>query len=283
MADETIQSTHLQTFPYQEAFLAIELTLDDATKLSKAELATALAPYEFMPSVAVTGTDDHLYEKLVDVAMYSGMSAATVTERQDAIRHHFADFRVVAQYTEQQVQDILKDDSMLKNAKKVQACVNNAKRFVKILTKNASIAEYFNTFGPFDSDEKIQRFRDTLIAKFSFLGAITVYHYMMDLKMPVAKPDRVLQRIFYRLGLTADPHIKRQSDELTEHLWNVVQHAQAFANASAKSIRCVDITFMGLGQEKIVEFGLEGTCLESQPKCHRCQAVEFCTMPQIAT
>jgi len=283
MANKTIQNTHLQVFPYQEAFLAVQRTLDSATRLSESELATAVVPYDFPPSVTVAGSDEHLYAKLVDVAMYSGIASTKVTERLPSIRRHFADFRVVAQYTEQQVHDILKDNAMLKHPAKVRACVSNAKRFVNILAKNASIAEYFNTFGPFDTDERLQRFRDALIAKFSFLGGTTVYHYMMELKLPVAKPDRVLRRVFHRLGLTADPHLKRESDELTEHLWSVVQEARAFAKAAAKNIRLVDITFMGFGQEEIVEFGLEGTCLEDHPKCHQCQAVEFCTMPQIAT
>jgi DNA-3-methyladenine glycosylase I len=264
-------------FPYQEAFAALQHTIRSASTISSEALSKALEPYNFTARVVVTGSDDELYKKLVEVVFYSGMKAATVTAYLSRVHEHFCDFRSVATYTPEQVAAIIADNKMLQHPKKIQACVKNARRFVEILKSHDAIADYFNSFGRFDVDENVVRFRDALIKQFSFLSDITVYHYMMDLGINVAKPDRVLSRVFHRLGLVADPKAERSRREQRLYFWETVQQARAFAATTGESIRRVDISVMAFGQQEIAEFGLAGTCLEATPQCGACQVKPFCT------
>jgi DNA-3-methyladenine glycosylase I len=271
------ESSHFHPFAYRDTFAALQRTLHEATTLSSEALSERFATYDFAPGVTVVGTDDQLYKKLVEVVFYSGMNASKVTKRMQRIHAHFADFRLVAQYTPEQITAITGDQEMLKHPQKIQACVKNAKRFVHILASHASIADYFNSFGSFDVDANLERFRDALIEQFGFLSEITVYHYMMELALNVAKPDRVLSRVFHRLGLVSAPKIKRDVREKRQYYWDTIQQARAFATATGENIRRVDISVMALGQEQIVEFGLKGICLEVAPRCGVCQVKPFCT------
>lgn len=45
--------------------------------------------------------------------------------------------------------------------------------------------------------------RVALQERFEYLGEITVYHVLTDIGLPVLKPDRVVTRMFARLGITA--------------------------------------------------------------------------------
>lgn len=97
---------------------------------------------------------------------------------------------------------------------------------------------------------------------------------MMDVGLPVMKPDIVVSRIFYRLGLIPHEEIKNDSD--TEA---VVRQGEQFAAATGHPIRYIDIVFVCYGQVKGGDVGLErGICLgdKFKPRCEVCQVTDEC-------
>ena len=91
---------------------------------------------------------------------------------------------------------------------------------------------------------------------------------MTDIGLPVLKPDRVIARIFKRLGLIEDE----------KQILKTVLQGQKFSNATELPIRYIDICFVKYGQKgEDIELGLDdGICLERNPKCHECGIKEYC-------
>ena len=104
------------------------------------------------------------------------------------------------------------------------------------------------------------------------MGLIMPYHFMMDIGFPVLKPDLVLSRIFYRLGLTKSERVKNDDDAE-----EVVEQGRRFASATGHPIRYIDIVFVLYGQVREIDFGLErGICLGDRPRCDLCQITSDC-------
>ena len=101
----------------------------------------------------------------------------------------------------------------------------------------------------------------------SGLGQITTYHFMTDIGLPVLKPDRVICRIFQRLGLIED----------TDQLLKTVIQGRKFAAATGHPIRYIDIVFVSFGQVANAGWGMpRGICLGDKPSCQICDAKVYC-------
>jgi DNA-3-methyladenine glycosylase I len=263
---------------YKKLFLAAEKNLYDHTTLKEKELTAALKEFADREACIVVGNkaDNTFFKQLVAVAFYSGFSAEQIGKRKKAIEKYFSNWEVAAGYSEKAVNLMLEDADMLRNPLKIKGCIENAKMFGEILKKHKSISAYLNSFGPFDSDEKLFNLSKVLRKTFSYLGPITVYHFMMDIGLDVLKPDRVICRIFHRLGITDDPKIKKTGQRRDSFLWSVVVRGRLFAAAAQKSIRYIDIVFVANGQEEISTLGLVGICVEEKPKCTICSMRPLC-------
>lgn len=100
------------------------------------------------------------------------------------------------------------------------------------------------------------RLRDELESIFYGLGKVTSFHFLIDIGKPVLKPDRVICRVFERLGLI----------ENREQLLEAVLQGRKFAEATGYPIRYIDIVFVAYGQVKSSEYGIDrGICLEENP------------------
>ena len=145
--------------------------------------------------------DDDYHRILVEVVFYSGFRAATVTSKLPIIHAHFPGYKATASYGEDQIERILHDPAMIKNRVKVNACVENARAFAAIVAKYGSFVAYINSYRPRESAANLDRLRCDVDQNFKGLGKITSYHFLTEIGMPVLKPDRVIKRIFTRLGL----------------------------------------------------------------------------------
>lgn len=150
---------------------------------------------------------------------------------------------------------------MLKNKRKISAVINNAKKFKEIVQKYGSFHNYIESYNSTTSFENLMLFKEDLEANFDYLGGITVYHFMTDIGLPVLKPDRVIVRIFRRIGLI----------ENEKQLLKTIIHEKKFAIATENSIRYIDIIFVSYGQESEI-----GVCLLKNPKCHLCGLTNIC-------
>ena len=156
---------------------------------------------------------------------------------------------------------------MIRNRAKIKACIKNAYIFRDLVQKHGSIQNYFEMFSPHTSFENMMRLKDEIENHFYRLGKITVFHFLTDIGLPVLKPDRVICRIFERLGLI----------ESRKNILETIIQGRKFAEATGLPIRYIDIVFVAYGQVRSSEFGIErGICLEEKPSCILCNAKSFC-------
>jgi DNA-3-methyladenine glycosylase I len=213
-------------------------------------------------------TDSEYFDLLTAIVFYSGFRAETVTKKMDIIKGHFPSYNVVALYDEKKISEIMNDKLMIKNERKIRGCIKNAQVFDDIIKKHGSFAGYVNAFKPAGSFEDLMLFKEEVAWKFDYLGGITAYHFLTDIGLPVLKPDRVITRIFKRIGLI----------ESEDQLLKTVIQGRKFAQVTRQPERYIDMVFVKYGQmgeEK--ELGLDdGICLEKKPKCNLCGIVEYC-------
>jgi DNA-3-methyladenine glycosylase I len=83
---------------------------------------------------------------------------------------------------------------------------------------------------------------------------------MTDIGLNVLKPDRVICRIFKRLGLIADEN----------QLLSTVLQGRKFQQQTGHSIRYIDIVLVAYGQVEFLDLGIKnGICL-NKPRCEAC-------------
>ena len=201
---------------------------------------------------------------MVEIIIFLGFSASTVSKHLDRIHFHFPSINTVCNYSQIDIDRICEDPLMIRNRLKIEACYNNAKRMKLIIEEYGSFSNFVSSYGDFEDDENLFRLKKDLERKFKYLGERTSYHFMMDIGLNVLKPDRVILRIFSRLDLVSDEN----------DLKGAVQVGRAFSNATGFPIRYIDIIFVLYGQ--INKDNITSICTEKNPKCNIYEANTFC-------
>lgn len=252
--------------PYKEIFSKVEVTLRNQSKLSEMDFNSHFGKFKTYENRSLSDAD--YFNTLIQIVFYSGFKAETVSKKLDVIKTHFPNFNVVATYDDEKVSKIMNDPTMIKNERKIRACVNNAKIFKNIIEEYGSFKNYLASFKLEESFKNLMLFKEEIEDKFHYLGDITAYHFMTDIGLPVLKPDRVITRIFKRIGLI----------ESEKQLLETVIQGRKFSEETGYPIRYIDICFVKYGQmgeEK--DFGLDnGICLEKNPNCLVCGIKEYC-------
>jgi DNA-3-methyladenine glycosylase I len=259
---------------YKTIFEQVEKTLlDEASKgMPRAEVQAALDEFKHIQGRRFS--DNECYQKLVHDIYYAGFGANIVSQKLPTINKWFPDFAVVADYDESELKQILSDPNMIKFEDKARACIHNAREFKKLVKQYGSFHDYVASFKAQQSSDNWLRLKNDLRKRFARMGLITPYHFMMDIGLPLMKPDIVVARIFYRLGLIPREEIKKDSDAEA-----VVRQGEQFANATGHPIRYVDIVFVCYGQVRSTDIGLtQGICLgdKFKPRCKVCQVTSEC-------
>jgi DNA-3-methyladenine glycosylase I len=91
-------------------------------------------------------SESDYYRTLVHVTFYSGFKAATVGAKIHVINRHFPDYRSVADYDSNRVDQILADRDMIRRRGKVEASVENARTFKAIVGSHGSFKKYLDSF-----------------------------------------------------------------------------------------------------------------------------------------
>ncbi len=120
--------------------------------------------------------DDALFERLTLEMFQAGLSWRTVLNKREAFRKAFDDFSLshVADYREKDVQRLLNNKAIIRNRKKIEAAIQNAKIILELKKEHGSFAKYLASL---DNDEKTlsKEFKD----RFSFMGptiALSFFH-----------------------------------------------------------------------------------------------------------
>jgi DNA-3-methyladenine glycosylase I len=205
------------------------------------------------------------------VIFYSGFNAETVSTKLSAIQKVFGDIEKVAKYDAVKVQKIIDSKKVIGNRRKINGIIYNANQ-IKLIQKNfGSFDNYLLSLGDTDNENNFFNLVTDLKKRFKYLGDITVNHFLTDLGYYVVKPDRVLSRIFYRLGL-----IDNEEDTAA-----AVEIGRRFSVATKLPIRYVDIIFVLYGQKRSKKDSkqLGSICLSKNPKCEICGIYDYCQYP----
>ena len=250
---------------FKDLFQKMESTLRRQSSLSNEDFDKHFGRFKTFDYK--NDTDEELYWKIVQVVFYSGMTAATVTKRLPAIKKYFGSYRSAMDFGESDIKEMMNDKAIIRHEKKIKGCIRNAKRFSEIVKDHGSFGHYVESFGNLSEDATLEKLRKDLM-KFEFLQLRGAYHLMLDMGLNVWKPDRVICRVLYRLGL-----IDSKND-----IEKAVEVGRNVAVKVALPIRYIDIVFVKYGQKGAEEpFGLDdGICLEKNPRCHLCGIREYC-------
>lgn len=140
--------------------------------------------------------DDRIhFEFLVLESAQAGLSWATILKKREGYRRAFADFdyRVVADFPESYVQELLQDSGIIRNVLKIRAAISNAQRFMEVQQEFGSFSNYIwgfvggkpiqnslRTMGEAlaTTPESDRLAKDLKKRGFKFLGSTTIYAHM---------------------------------------------------------------------------------------------------------
>src|SRR5438046_3129178 len=100
--------------------------------------------------------DVRLYEKLCLEGFQSGLSWLTILRKRDNFRRafHGFDIEAVARFGDDDVARLLSDSGIVRNRAKIEATINNARRYGDIADEFGSLAAYVWRFEPAAASER---------------------------------------------------------------------------------------------------------------------------------
>ena len=133
--------------------------------------------------------DDYLFEILVLVNFQTGLSWEIMLKKREDFRIAFDGFDVekIAGYDEKRIEELLKNENIIRNKNKIKAVINNAKVFIKIQEDYGSFYDYIKTFtkgeifherGLTESELSRTMVEDLKKKGMKYLGPITMYSYL---------------------------------------------------------------------------------------------------------
>ena len=144
--------------------------------------------------------DRVIYEFLVLETFQAGLSWRTVLHKRERFRYQFAGFDVdaVARFGARDVTRLLRDAGIIRNRAKIEAAVNNAKRFLAVRREFGTFAKYMWSWVggtplihrlrslqdyPTSTEEAVAWAADLKRRGFRFLGPTVVYAHMQAIGM----------------------------------------------------------------------------------------------------
>lgn len=139
--------------------------------------------------------DNKHFEFLVLESAQAGLSWITILRKRENYRKAYDGFDPikVAQYDEEKVEELSKNTGIIRNRRKIESSINNAKRFIEIQKEFGSFDNYiwsfldhkpirnhWNTLEEVPSNTKLSDIitKDLKKRGFKFLGPTIVYSYM---------------------------------------------------------------------------------------------------------
>lgn len=139
--------------------------------------------------------DATIFEFLVLETFQAGLSWYTILKKRENFRKAFSnfDYKKIAKYNEDKVQELLQDEGIIRNQLKVRGTITNAIAFMKIQEEFGSFSKYIWNFTggkPIDNQPKELRdipatseisdalSKDLKKRGFKFVGSTVVYAHM---------------------------------------------------------------------------------------------------------
>ncbi|TWX52193.1 DNA-3-methyladenine glycosylase I [Colwellia hornerae] len=139
--------------------------------------------------------DKVMFESLVLESAQAGLSWYTILKKREGYRKLFLDFNVnkVATFTDDDIERLMQDASIVRNRLKIVAAINNAKRFIEIQNEYGSFCQFIWSYVDHktqvnnieDAENSVatssisdQLAKDMKKRGFKFLGSTTLYSHL---------------------------------------------------------------------------------------------------------
>lgn len=139
--------------------------------------------------------DQKLFEFLILETFQAGLSWITILNKRENFQLAFDDFdyKKVAQFPEEKIQELLVDAGIIRNQLKIRAAVSNAVAFMKVQEEFGSFSKYiwgFTNGKPINNNRKTLKevpsttplsdeiSKDLKKREFKFVGSTVVYAHM---------------------------------------------------------------------------------------------------------
>jgi DNA-3-methyladenine glycosylase I len=144
--------------------------------------------------------DQLLFEFLILEGAQAGLSWSTILRKRENFRKAFENFDYVkiAEYTENKVEKLMKNEGIIRNRLKIEAVITNAKAFIKVQEEFGSFDKYIWKFVDYETiDNKFkelselpskterseQMSKDLKKRGFKFVGPTICYAFMQAVGM----------------------------------------------------------------------------------------------------
>ncbi|MGE5546565.1 MAG: DNA-3-methyladenine glycosylase I [Solirubrobacterales bacterium] len=123
--------------------------------------------------------DRVLFERLCLEIMQAGLSWEIVLKKREGLVRAFDGFQpqIVAGYGEEETARLLADAGIIRNRRKVAACIENARRVTALQAIHGSFAGWIAAHHPRAKDQWVKLFRQTFI----FMGGEVVNEFLMSI------------------------------------------------------------------------------------------------------
>lgn len=210
--------------------------------------------------------DSFFYEKLVGTIHVSGYKVSILRNRWGDIKKAFSNYDInkVSQYSGKDLEKMMNNSKLIRNKRKLQACIENAKIMKEISTKYSSFGKYLD-----ENKNNLKRLKEELIRKFYYLGNVLVLEYLKEVGIDAIKPDVHVVRVMYRLGLI-------DSEKMSpENIDKVIEVANKMSQLTREKLNVIDAIFWmygGSGDNHVKK----AICPKNKPLCNECPLTEYC-------
>lgn len=136
--------------------------------------------------------DEKLYEMFLLETFQAGLSWITILKKRESFKIAFDNFDVnkIAKYDENKIKQLMENKDIIRNKRKIEAAIKNAKIFIEIQNEFGSFSKYLWGFTNYqiikNQDDMIKTTsvlsdeisKDLKKRKMSFVGSVTIYSYL---------------------------------------------------------------------------------------------------------
>jgi len=196
--------------------------------------------------------DNDFLETMAQVIFASSLDWDIVEKKWSAIKQAFGcfDLETVANYTNKDVNVLMKKPDIIKHKQRIKSIIQNAKEMQEIIQEYGSFKNFI-CYYPYDLKQK-------LVDTFYGLGEQTVLDFMKEMGFPVIKDDEHIRRVFYRLGLTGSKDVEQEE---------ILKIGREIAIAVGEKMPVIDCVFWSFGHY---------ICKSSKPDCKKCYLTNLC-------
>ena len=133
--------------------------------------------------------DKYLYEMLILESFQAGLSWECILNKRESFKEAFDDFDIdkICKYDENKIDELLKNEKIIRNKLKIKAAINNSKIFKNIQKENGTFYNYLRQFTKDKIIYEIDKTSSTLSDEISkslqekgmkFVGTTIIYSYL---------------------------------------------------------------------------------------------------------